>query len=110
MPAAALNAFHIIYLRHILELNNVSDANAYTMRVNIHPLPRTAEGQVWIIICYVVVLSGLCHYVQVDAAEGDFLGFSLSITVIFGLSFLVASFILFPVAEKASKVLYYIYT
>jgi len=48
MPAAALNAFHIIYLRHILEESGISeeDANTYTMRVNIHPLPRTAEGQV----------------------------------------------------------------
>ena len=42
---------------------------------------------------------------QVDAAEDDFLGFSLSIIVIFGLSFLAASFILYPVAEKASKVI-----
>ena len=42
---------------------------------------------------------------QVDAAEDDFLGFSLSIIVIFGLSFLAASFILYPVAEKASKVM-----
>ena len=41
---------------------------------------------------------------QVSAAEGDFLGFSLSIIVIFGLSFLAASFILYPVTEKASKV------
>jgi len=47
---------------------------------------------------------------QVDAAEDTFLGFSLASTVMFGLSFLAASFILYPVAEKASKVLYYIYT
>ena len=48
MPAAALNAFHIMYLHHILNDSGISqeDANMYTMRVNIHPLPRTAEGQV----------------------------------------------------------------
>ena len=45
------------------------------------------------------------HVVQVDAAQSDFLGFSLSIIVIFGLSFLAASFILYPVGEKASKVI-----
>ena len=49
MPAAALNAFHTIYLRHLLKLNGVSEeeANRYLMNVIIHPLPRTAEGQVW---------------------------------------------------------------
>jgi len=48
MPAAALNAFHIIYLRHVLEESGVSeeDTHTYSIRVNIHPLPRTAEGQV----------------------------------------------------------------
>jgi len=48
MAAAALNAFHIIYLRHIVEQSGISaeTANTYTMKVNIHPLPRTAEGQV----------------------------------------------------------------
>jgi len=46
MPAAALNAFHTIYLRHVLELSGAESASLYTMNVNNHPLPRTAEGQV----------------------------------------------------------------
>ena len=46
MPAAALNAFHTIYLRHVMELSGVENADLYTLKVNNHPLPRTAEGQV----------------------------------------------------------------
>ena len=41
---------------------------------------------------------------QVEAAEQNFLGFVLSIMCMFGLSFLAASFILYPVAENSSKV------
>ena len=61
MPPAALNAFHTIYLRHILKQNGLSEEEAddYSMRVNIHPLPRTAEGQVWIIV------SCFLHYIIV---------------------------------------------
>jgi len=50
MPAAALNAFHTIYLRHVLELSGAQSASLYTMNVYNHPLPRTAEGEVWIAI------------------------------------------------------------
>ena len=56
---------------------------------------------VWFLDQYLLMS---CVLLQVSAAESDFLGFSLSIVVIFGLSFLAASFILYPVAEKASKV------
>jgi len=45
MPAAALNAFHTIYLRHILEESGATETD-YTITVNNHPLPRTAEGEV----------------------------------------------------------------
>ena len=45
MSAAALNAFHTIYLRHLLKESGAS-ATDYTISVNNHPLPRTAEGQV----------------------------------------------------------------
>ena len=41
-----------------------------------------------------------------DSAEQNFLGFALSILVMFGLAFLAASFILYPVAENSSKVHY----
>ena len=41
---------------------------------------------------------------QVEAAEQNFLGFVLSIMCMFGLSFLAASFILYPVSENSSKV------
>ena len=43
-------------------------------------------------------------YTQVEAAEQNFLGFVLSIMCMFGLSFLAASFILYPVTENSSKV------
>jgi len=46
MPAAALNAFHTIYLRHLLRTAGVNDPDSYNMRVTNHPLPRTSEGQV----------------------------------------------------------------
>ena len=53
MPAAALNAFHTIYLRHLLK-NASGDHNAYSINVNIHPLPRTDDGEVWCIGCAVI--------------------------------------------------------
>ena len=102
MPAAALNAFHTVYLRHLLKESGASVTD-YTISVSNHPLPRTTEGKVW--HTYEIAMSVNITILQVDAAEDDFLGFSLSIIVIFGLSFLAASFILYPVAEKASKVM-----
>ena len=47
MPAAALNAFHTVYLRHLLEEANAPDTDTlYSINVNIHPLPRTDDGEV----------------------------------------------------------------
>ena len=45
MPAAALNAFHTIYLRHLLQDSGATDTG-YTITVNNHPLPRTDDGLV----------------------------------------------------------------
>lgn len=49
-------------------------------------------------------ISTISLLLQVDSAEQNFLGFALSILVMFGLAFLAASFILYPVAENSSKV------
>ena len=45
MPAAALNEFHTVYLRHSLRRANAEDTG-YSINVNIHPLPRTDDGEV----------------------------------------------------------------
>ena len=50
MPAAALNAFHTIYLRHILEESGATETD-YTITVNNHPLPRTDDGLVLYMLC-----------------------------------------------------------
>ena len=44
MSAAALNAFHTVYLHYSLQRASVVDV--YTLHVNIHPLPRTDDGEV----------------------------------------------------------------
>ena len=58
MPAAALNAFHTIYMRHVL--NN----DSYSMKVNNHPLPRTSDGEVrYNNLCIIIVthfVTGWC--------------------------------------------------
>lgn len=46
---------------------------------------------------------------QVDAATQNNIGFGVGSVVVFGYSFLLASFVLFLVAEKESKVCRYIY-
>lgn len=46
---------------------------------------------------------------QVDAATQNNIGFGVGSVVVFGYSFLLASFVLFIVAEKESKVFRYIY-
>ena len=65
MPAAALNAFHTIYLRHVLEESGATETD-YTITVNNHPLPRTDDGLVLYMLCinyisvfYCVMLSVL---------------------------------------------------
>ena len=45
MPAATLNAFHTVYLRHSLESANAADTE-FSINVNIQPLPRTDDGEV----------------------------------------------------------------
>jgi len=52
MPAAALNAFHTIYLRHILEESGATETD-YTITVNNHPLPRTDDGLVLYLFFFV---------------------------------------------------------
>ena len=47
---------------------------------------------------------------QVDAATQNNIGFAVGSQVVFGYSFLLASFVLFLVAEKESKVCRYIHT
>ena len=44
MSAAALNTFHSVYLQHLLR--SASAVDTYTLHVNIHPLPRTDDGEV----------------------------------------------------------------
>lgn len=43
-------------------------------------------------------------HVQIDDAQREFLGFTISSMSVFGVSFLLASFIIFLVQEKESKV------
>lgn len=47
----------------------------------------------------------MLFYSQIEDAEAEFLGFTISSTSIFGLSFLFASFIIFLVQERDTKVL-----
>lgn len=79
MPGAALNAFHNILLR------NLTGDTSYTITVNNHPLPRNVT-------------------VQLEDASNDLTGFGIGILVVFGFSFLLASFVLFLVKEKETKV------
>ncbi len=79
MPGAALNAFHTILLR------KATGDNSLKMTVNNHPLPRSVSVQV------------------VDAANNA-TGFGIGILIVFGFSFLLASFVLFLVKEKETKV------
>lgn len=75
---AALNAFHNIYLKQVTGLSDV------TLTVINHPLPRNDSS-------------------RLNAAASDPTGFGISTLVVFGYSFLLASFVLFLVAEKESK-------
>ena len=79
MPGAALNAFHNVLLR------KATDGDTYRLTVNNHPLPRNLS-------------------VQIEDASRNFTGFSIGILVVFGFSFLLASFAIFLVKEKESKV------
>ena len=81
MPGAALNAFHNVLLR------KATDGDTYRLIVNNHPLPRNLS-------------------VQIEDASRNFTGFSIGILVVFGFSFLLASFAIFLVKEKESKVIY----
>jgi ATP-binding cassette subfamily A (ABC1) protein 3 len=77
MIAAALNSFYNVYLSRTLN-------SSVTISVTNYPLPRELES-------------------QISDAQSDFLGFSISSTAVFGLSFLFASFIIFLVQERYSK-------
>ena len=46
----------------------------------------------------------IVHLLQIDDAQREFLGFTISSMSVFGISFLLASFIIFLVQEKESKV------
>jgi ATP-binding cassette subfamily A (ABC1) protein 3 len=81
MSAAALNAFHNVWLRKATNNSNLR------LTVNNHPLPRT----------------NLNNLNEADVGQADLDGYYVGITVVFGYSFLVASFILVLVAEKESK-------
>lgn len=81
MPGAALNAFHTLLLR-----KSTGD-NSFKISVNNHPLPRNLT-------------------VQIEDAASDATGFGIGILVVFGFSFLLASFVLFLVQEKETKVKY----
>ena len=52
----------------------------------------------------ILLLFHISCFFQLDDAESEFLGFTVSSTTTFGLSFLYASFIVFLVQEKYSKV------
>ena len=78
MSAAALNSFHNILLRQTLN-------SSYTITVINHPRPRNVRA-------------------QVDISTLNFTGFAVGTLVVFGYSFLIATFILFIVQEKETKV------
>ena len=61
-----------------------------------------------ILVMPVCMVLTTCTFPQVEAAEQNFLGFVLSVMCMFGLSFLAASFILYPVTENSSKVCTYV--
>ena len=42
---------------------------------------------------------------QVDATQQNFNGFAIGTMVVFGFSFLISTFVLFPISEKEIKVL-----
>ena len=99
MPAAALNAFHNVLLR------SVTGDSTLSITVNNHPLPRNiASLQVLnrFVTSTNVILSLLSC--QIIDAISDPTGFGISVLVVFGYSFLLASFVLFLVKEKESKV------
>jgi len=79
MSAAALNAFHSLLLKQVTGNNSLS-INVYN-----HPFPRNITA-------------------QADTVTQNNVGFGIGILVVFGYSFLLASFVLFLVAEKESKV------
>ncbi len=81
MPGAALNAFHTLLLR------KATGQDSFKISVNNHPLPRNLT-------------------VQIEDAANDATGFGIGILVVFGFSFLLASFIFFLVQEKESKVIF----
>ncbi|XP_019855200.1 PREDICTED: ATP-binding cassette sub-family A member 3-like [Amphimedon queenslandica] len=76
MVAAALNGFYNIYLR--------SRNTNLTVTVHNNPLPRNIDS-------------------QITDAQQEFLGFTISSTAVFGLSFLFASFVIFLVQERDTK-------
>ena len=55
MSAAALNAFHNIWLKH------ATNNKELTLDVNNHPLPRTAEAEVHVYTCAVLYVYECRH-------------------------------------------------
>lgn len=95
MGAAALNGFYNLYLKSLNSNITISLSN--------NPLPRDIDDQVNnSLIIFKIYL--LLFNSQIEDAEGEFLGFTISSTSIFGLSFLFASFIIFLVQERDTKV------
>ncbi|CAI8053623.1 ATP-binding cassette sub-family A member 3 [Geodia barretti] len=78
MSAAALNAFHNVWLRQATNNSNLR------LTINNHPLPRTVDA-------------------EVDATQQNFNGFAIGTMVVFGFSFLISTFVLFPINEKEIK-------
>ncbi|CAI8007469.1 ATP-binding cassette sub-family A member 3 [Geodia barretti] len=79
MSAAALNAFHNVWLRQATNNSNLR------LTINNHPLPRTNLERL------------------TDVQQVNLDGYYVGTTVVFGYSFLVASFVLVLVAERENK-------
>lgn len=87
------------------------------------PASQKCANQLWInfaktfkkiccaLLTFVKFLEHIHHIpTQVDAATRNNIGFAVGSQVVFGYSFLLASFVLFLVAEKESKVWRYMHT
>lgn len=98
MPAAMLNAFHNVWLR------NVTNNSALSITVNNHPLPSTTVSQVWrTLLSYRVIDHVVALFMQIRQLE-ETNGVFTGVLVVGGYSFLLASFVVFIVGEKESKV------
>eukprot|EP00118_Oscarella_pearsei_P005154 m.23294 g.23294 ORF g.23294 m.23294 type:complete len:1794 (+) comp28455_c0_seq2:102-5483(+) len=84
--ASAVNAFGNIQLQSLLATVGVNeeDRNKYTMNVTNYPLPKSSND-------------------RVEDANSDAGAFILPFMISFGMAFLSASFITFPIGEKISR-------